>query len=154
MNIPALTGISARSSATIITGSFKLFPEFLLPLKILIILSEISLTSAALALDGRKIKLYANIGSVKDVANVLANDAAGIGLFRSEFLYLETNDYPDEESQFTAYKTVAAPYGIPSWLSSAFTDFTISLIRFTSFTDIIIGNIIDIFPNALALNNA
>lgn len=58
-------------------------------------------------LDGRKIKLYANIGSVKDVANVLANDAAGIGLFRSEFLYLETNDYPDEESQFTAYKTVA-----------------------------------------------
>ena len=60
-----------------------------------------------ITLDGRKIKLYANIGSVKDVANVLANDAAGIGLFRSEFLYLETNDYPDEESQFTAYKTVA-----------------------------------------------
>ncbi len=59
-----------------------------------------------ITLDGRKIKLYANIGSVKDVANVLANDAAGIGLFRSEFLYLETNDYPDEESQFTAYKTV------------------------------------------------
>ncbi len=60
-----------------------------------------------ITLDGRKIKLYANIGSVKDVANVLSNDAAGIGLFRSEFLYLETNDYPDEESQFTAYKTVA-----------------------------------------------
>ena len=60
-----------------------------------------------ITLDGRKIKLYANIGSVKDVANVLANDAAGIGLFRSEFFYLETNDYPDEESQFTAYKTVA-----------------------------------------------
>ena len=60
-----------------------------------------------ITLDGRKIKLYANIGSVKDVANVLANDAAGIGLFRSEFLYLETNNYPDEESQFTAYKTVA-----------------------------------------------
>ena len=60
-----------------------------------------------ITLDGRKIKLYANTGSVKDVANVLANDAAGIGLFRSEFLYLETNDYPDEESQFTAYKTVA-----------------------------------------------
>lgn len=60
-----------------------------------------------ITLDGRKIKLYANIGSVKDVANVLANDATGIGLFRSEFLYLETNDYPDEESQFTAYKTVA-----------------------------------------------
>ena len=57
--------------------------------------------------DGRKIKLYANIGSVKDVAAVLANDAAGIGLFRSEFLYLESEDYPDEETQFQAYKTVA-----------------------------------------------
>lgn len=58
-------------------------------------------------LDGRKIKLYANIGGVKDVASVLANDAAGIGLFRSEFLYLEADDYPSEESQFMAYKTVA-----------------------------------------------
>ena len=57
--------------------------------------------------DGRKIRLYANIGSVKDVAGVLANDAAGIGLFRSEFLYLESSDYPDEEAQFQAYKTVA-----------------------------------------------
>ena len=44
---------------------------------------------------------------MKDVADVLANDAAGIGLFRSEFLYLEANDYPDEETQFRAYKTVA-----------------------------------------------
>lgn len=58
-------------------------------------------------LDGKKIKLYANIGGVKDVASVLANDAAGIGLFRSEFLYLESEDYPSEESQFVAYKTVA-----------------------------------------------
>lgn len=58
-------------------------------------------------LDGRKINLYANIGSVADVANVLANDAGGIGLFRSEFLYLESEDYPTEESQFAAYKTVA-----------------------------------------------
>lgn len=57
--------------------------------------------------DGRKIKLYANIGSVADVANVLANDAAGIGLFRSEFLYLEKEDYPTEEEQFAVYKTVA-----------------------------------------------
>ena len=57
--------------------------------------------------DGRKIRLYANIGGVKDVANVLANDAAGIGLFRSEFLYLESEDYPNEEAQFQAYKTVA-----------------------------------------------
>ena len=58
-------------------------------------------------LDGKKIRLYANIRSVKDVAGVLANDAAGIGLFRSEFLYLEADDYPDEEAQFQAYKTVA-----------------------------------------------
>lgn len=57
--------------------------------------------------DGKHVKLYANIGSVKDVASVLANDAAGIGLFRSEFLYLESSDYPDEEAQFQAYKTVA-----------------------------------------------
>lgn len=57
-------------------------------------------------LDGKQIKLYANIGSVADVANVLANDAAGIGLFRSEFLYLEKTDYPTEEEQFQVYKTV------------------------------------------------
>lgn len=58
-------------------------------------------------LDGKKINLYANIGGVADVANVLTNDAGGIGLFRSEFLYLETEDYPTEEAQFSAYKTVA-----------------------------------------------
>lgn len=58
-------------------------------------------------LDGRKINLYANIGGVGDVASVLANDAAGIGLFRSEFLYLEAEDYPSEEAQFQAYKAVA-----------------------------------------------
>ncbi len=57
--------------------------------------------------DGKEIKLYANIGSVADVANVLVNDAAGIGLFRSEFLYLEKNDYPTEEEQLAVYKTVA-----------------------------------------------
>ncbi len=58
-------------------------------------------------LDGRKINLYANIGGVSDVAEALANDAGGIGLFRSEFLYLESEDYPTEETQFAAYKTVA-----------------------------------------------
>lgn len=60
-----------------------------------------------ITLDGKKINLYANIGSVADVANVLANDAGGIGLFRSEFLFLESEDFPTEETQFTAYKTVA-----------------------------------------------
>lgn len=58
-------------------------------------------------LSGKKIDLYANIGSVSDAADALANDAGGIGLFRSEFLYLESKDYPTEEAQFTAYKTVA-----------------------------------------------
>ena len=57
--------------------------------------------------DGKEIKLYANIGGVKDVGAVLQNDAAGIGLFRSEFLYLQSTDYPTEEEQFKAYKTVA-----------------------------------------------
>ncbi len=58
-------------------------------------------------LDGKKINLYANIGGVADVANALSNDAGGIGLFRSEFLYLESENYPTEEAQFAAYKTVA-----------------------------------------------
>ena len=58
-------------------------------------------------INGRKINLYANIGGVSDVAAALANDAGGIGLFRSEFLYLESEDYPTEEAQFSAYKTVA-----------------------------------------------
>lgn len=60
-----------------------------------------------ITLDGKKINLYANIGGVADVANALSNDAGGIGLFRSEFLYLESEDYPTEEAQFAAYKTVA-----------------------------------------------
>lgn len=57
--------------------------------------------------DGTKINIYANIGSPADVAKVLYNDAGGIGLFRSEFLYLENDDFPTEEQQFAAYKQVA-----------------------------------------------
>ena len=57
-------------------------------------------------LDGTKINIYANIGSVEDVGAVLVNDAGGIGLFRSEFLYLGREDYPSEEEQFKAYKRV------------------------------------------------
>lgn len=60
-----------------------------------------------ITLDGTKIKIFANIGNSADVGNVLKNDARGIGLFRSEFLYLENSDYPTEEQQFIAYKTVA-----------------------------------------------
>jgi phosphotransferase system enzyme I (PtsI) len=56
--------------------------------------------------DGKKIDIYANIGSVSDVAAALQNDAGGIGLFRSEFLYLEKHTFPTEEEQFQTYKTV------------------------------------------------
>ncbi len=57
--------------------------------------------------SGRKIKLYANIGGIGDLNFVLENDAAGVGLFRSEFLYLQSSDYPKEDDQFKAYRTVA-----------------------------------------------
>ncbi len=61
--------------------------------------------------DGVRIKVYANIGNNKDLAYVLSNDAEGIGLFRSEFLYMERDIYPTEEEQFAAYKTVAVTMG-------------------------------------------
>lgn len=123
MNIPALIGVSIREEwngklAVVdgYTGTFYIDPdkEILEEMKkrqqediearnLLLQLKG----KEDVTLDGKKIRLYANIGSVKDVANVLANDAAGIGLFRSEFLYLESEDYPDEETQFQVYKTVA-----------------------------------------------
>lgn len=59
-----------------------------------------------ITLDGTKVNIYANIGSVDNIGAVLVNDAGGIGLFRSEFLYLENSDYPTEEQQFHAYKKV------------------------------------------------
>ena len=58
-------------------------------------------------LDGHKINIYANIGSVGDIGYVMENDAGGIGLFRSEFIYLEKDNYPTEEEQFQIYKAVA-----------------------------------------------
>ncbi len=61
--------------------------------------------------DGRTINIYANIGSVSDVGYVLENDAGGIGLFRSEFLYLGREDFPSEEEQFQAYKQVVQMMG-------------------------------------------
>lgn len=60
-----------------------------------------------ITLDGKKIMLYANIGNIKDLVTVLQNDAGGIGLFRSEFIYLEREQFPTEEEQFQIYKTVA-----------------------------------------------
>lgn len=61
-----------------------------------------------ITLDGKKMLLYCNIGSPEDVAAVLANDGQGIGLFRSEFLYLSASNYPTEDEQFEAYRSVAA----------------------------------------------
>ena len=61
--------------------------------------------------DGRRINVYANIGNTQDVDKVLANDAGGIGLFRSEFIYLGRNDYPTEEEQFEIYKEVLSRMG-------------------------------------------
>lgn len=60
-----------------------------------------------ITLDGKKIMLYANIGNSKDLATVIQNDAGGIGLFRSEFIYLERDYFPTEEEQFQIYKQVA-----------------------------------------------
>ena len=62
-------------------------------------------------IDGTKIKIFANIGSVNNIGSVLMNDAGGIGLFRSEFLYLENDDYPTEEEQFKAYRKVLEDMG-------------------------------------------
>lgn len=64
-----------------------------------------------ITLDGQKILLYANIGNMKDLAAVMQNDAGGIGLFRSEFIYLERDDFPTEEEQFNIYRTVAETMG-------------------------------------------
>ena len=59
-----------------------------------------------ITVDGTRIDVFANIGGVDGIGGVLANDAGGIGLFRSEFLYLESEDFPTEEHQFSAYKKV------------------------------------------------
>lgn len=62
-------------------------------------------------LDGTKINIFTNIGSIDNIGAVLLNDAGGVGLFRSEFLYLENSDYPTEEQQFSAYKRVLESMG-------------------------------------------
>ncbi len=65
----------------------------------------------SVTLDGKEIKLYANIGTPSDLGGVIMNDAEGIGLFRSEFLYLQTETYPSEDLQFEAYKKVCESMG-------------------------------------------
>ncbi len=64
-----------------------------------------------ITVDGKKVKLYANIGNIRDIASVLTNDGNGIGLFRSEFIYLERNKFPTEEEQFCIYKKAAEIMG-------------------------------------------
>ena len=65
----------------------------------------------SITLDGKKIRLYANVGNLWDVETAIMNDAEGIGLFRSEFLYLENNDFPTEEQQFNVYRQVLEKMG-------------------------------------------
>ncbi|MCD7825986.1 MAG: phosphoenolpyruvate--protein phosphotransferase [Clostridiaceae bacterium] len=123
MNIPALIGIPAKEEwngrTGIIDGAAGMFlidpdEETLIAYRKKVeeqkknqeLLMEL-LGKDAVTTSGRQIKLYANIGNVSDLAAVLAAGAQGIGLFRSEFLYLESEDFPTEEVQFQQYKTVA-----------------------------------------------
>ncbi len=125
MNIPAVIGVgeeilkAVRDGQTVVvngyTGEVTVEPdeEFIAQAKAK---QEEDLRKKALlqelkgkenvTLDGTKVNVYANIGGVDGIGAVLANDAGGIGLFRSEFLYLESSDYPTEEEQFRAYKRV------------------------------------------------
>ena len=124
MNIPALIGVpleldSIRSGMPAIvngtTGEFFLEPEEEICRQAQILMEEEEEQfhllqnqkgKETITTYGKKIHLYANIGGVKDVGYVLENDAEGIGLFRSEFLYLGRTDFPPEEEQFQAYKQV------------------------------------------------
>lgn len=122
MNIPALIGVkmdleALQSGVTVVVDGFQGMVTFdpdeetkaQTETKIqeeaekLKLLQELK-GKENITLDGRKINIYANIGSVGDIGYVMENDAGGIGLFRSEFLYLGRNDFPTEEEQFQAYK--------------------------------------------------
>ena len=122
MNIPALIGVKMdleafQSGMTAVVDGFQGIvtfdpdeePKVQTETKMqeeaekLILLQELK-GKENVTLDGRKINIYANIGSVGDIGYVMENDAGGIGLFRSEFLYLGRNDFPTEEEQFQAYK--------------------------------------------------
>ena len=122
MNIPALIGVKMdleafRSGMTAVVDGFQGIVTFD-PYEETKVQTETKMQEEAeklkllqelkgkenVTLDGRKINIYANIGSVGDIGYVMENDAGGIGLFRSEFLYLGRNDFPTEEEQFQAYK--------------------------------------------------
>lgn len=122
MNIPALVGVpmdltAVKNGATAIVDGFagtvvfdpdvetqeKARGKMQKELEKARLLQELK-GKENVTLDGRKINIFANIGSVEDIGYVLENDAGGIGLFRSEFLYLGKSDFPDEEEQYQAYK--------------------------------------------------
>ncbi len=125
MNIPAVIGVGDKFMSDIkdgdeaivdgFTGEIYLFPDDATKGKMLKkqaddenkkrLLLELK-GKENVTVDGRKINIFANIGSIDNIGAVLMNDAGGIGLFRSEFLYLENTDYPTEEQQFNAYKRV------------------------------------------------
>lgn len=123
MNIPALIGVSIskewNGKMAVLdgyTGTFYIDPteeiiaEFTKKRQADLDKRELLQTLKGkenVTLSGQKINLYANIGNTSDLAAVLQNDADGIGLFRSEFLYLEHNDYPTEDEQFKVYRHVA-----------------------------------------------
>lgn len=122
MNIPALIGVPLNLEE-VCTGSIAVVDGFkgsmiLEPEKEICDLAERKMEKEKgkrklleslkgqenITMDGRKINVYANIGSVSDIGYVLENDAGGVGLFRSEFLYLGRDNFPSEEEQFQAYK--------------------------------------------------
>lgn len=125
MNIPAIIGVGEEFLSAVHDGDFAVADGF--SGEIILNPDEITITGAEMkrkeeqykrallqkmkgkeniTLDGRKINVFANIGSADNIGEVLLNDAGGIGLFRSEFLYLESNDYPTEEEQFRVYRRV------------------------------------------------
>lgn len=123
MNIPALTGViidpewnGKLGIVDSLAGEFIIEPDAETLAKKRILQKECNEKTELLqqlkgmesvTLDGKKINVYANIGSVSDAELAIENDAEGIGLFRSEFLYLGRHDYPTEEEQFVAYRNVA-----------------------------------------------
>ena len=123
MNLPAIIGISIdpawNGKQAIVdgyTGTVTIDPDDELMKEMLLVrhrdeerrkLLQQLKGKPTVSKSGKKIRLFANIGGVKDTGAALENDAEGVGLFRSEFLYLESSDLPSEETQFAAYKTVA-----------------------------------------------
>lgn len=125
MNIPAIIGVGSEFLEQIKNGDFAIADGF--TGEFILNPSEEEISSANekikaeaekkqllqslkgkenITLDGKKINIYANIGSVENIGAVLLNDAGGIGLFRSEFIYLESKDYPTEDEQYRIYKRV------------------------------------------------